>query len=215
MINFNKEHILKPSIILLFIVSLVFCQEDIKTIVKKNSSDFSLSSALILGIIEAESNFNNKAVSNKKAIGLMQIVPKTAGIEANIYLNNDTTAPHDTTLMKPEENIKYGCAVITVLNKRYFKKIKNDKSKMYCVIAAYNTGAFNVTKAFVNDSDTDTIENFDSLNKYQKANINLKIAIQKINNMDHDTVLETMKENLPKYETVAYLDKVINNMKKY
>jgi membrane-bound lytic murein transglycosylase C len=206
---------MKPSIILLFIVTLIFSQENIKEIVKENSVNFSIDPALILGIIEAESNFKNHVVSKKKAIGLMQIVPKTAGIEANKYLNNDNSIPHDTILMNPENNIKYGCAMITVLNKRYFKKIKNNQSKMYCVIAAYNTGAFNVTKAFVNKSDTDTIENFDSLNKYQRAKINLDITIQKINSMSHDTVLETMKENLPHYETVAYLDKVINNMKKY
>lgn len=211
-----KGFTLKIFSFVLFFVSLIFSQENsIKEIVKKNSANFSLSYALILGIIETESNFNNVAKSNKSAIGLMQIVPVTGGIEANIFLYNDKSQPHDTILMKPEENIKFGCAILTVLNKRYFKKIDNKQSRMYCVIAAYNTGAFNVSKCFVTKDDTDTIKNFDSLNKYQRAKIKSDIAIDKINKMDHDTVLSIMKEKLHSQETVVYLDRVINNMKKY
>jgi hypothetical protein len=189
--------------------------KSIHRIVKLHSKNFSISHDLVMGIIQAESNFINKQVSNKSAKGLMQIVGKTAGIEANLLLNGNDSIPSDSILMNPEKNIKYGCAYLYILKKRYFHNVQNIKSKQLCMIAAYNTGANNVMKAFVKESDIDSIENYKSLNKYQRAKIKLDIAVNKINSLDYTEVHKTMKENLPYSETVAYIDNVLNNKENY
>lgn len=45
----------------------------------ENSRQYNFSPELILGIIETESNFNNKAISSKGARGLMQVMPMWVG----------------------------------------------------------------------------------------------------------------------------------------
>ncbi len=46
--------------------------------VKRLAPEFGLDTALVLAVIRAESNFNPKALSNKNARGLMQLIPATA-----------------------------------------------------------------------------------------------------------------------------------------
>lgn len=53
-----------------------------KPIVKKYAKKHNLSQNLVYAIIKTESNFNQFALSNAGAIGLMQIVPTSAGRDA-------------------------------------------------------------------------------------------------------------------------------------
>ena len=46
--------------------------------VEKYSNEYDVDKYLILAIIKAESNFDEKAISKKKAIGLMQLLQDTA-----------------------------------------------------------------------------------------------------------------------------------------
>ncbi len=60
-------------------------KEVVKTIFSA-SKDFNVPSALVLSIIKEESDFNVNALSNKGAIGLMQLMPQTAkSIGVNPY----------------------------------------------------------------------------------------------------------------------------------
>jgi membrane-bound lytic murein transglycosylase C len=171
---------------------------------------------MVLAIAKTESRFNSKAVSNKNARGIMQIVPATAGIEAWKYVyGKDSIPPHDSVFDNPSENIKLGCAYIASLDRHYFKKIKDPISKMYCLIAAYNTGASNVAKAFVNEDDISnhiSKDEYDMLSKYRKLNVKLEIMLEKINSSDSEVVKENMLNNLPYQQTVDYLNKVLGHM---
>jgi soluble lytic murein transglycosylase-like protein len=83
--------------------------------------------ALIEAVITAESQFNPNAVSPVGAVGMMQLMPKTA----------ERFGVKDRT--DPEENILGGAKYLKVLLKRF----DNDQS---LAIAAYNAGEGNVKK---------------------------------------------------------------------
>ena len=99
-------------------------------------------------------------------------------------------------LYNANNNIKIGSAYLHIVYYRYFKKIKNPQSRLYCTIAAYNTGAGNVAKAFTG-----------------KTNVNLAASI--INNMSSKEVYKHLQANLPYDETKKYLKKVSKRVTQY
>ena len=76
---------------------------------------------LAYAVIRAESNFNPQAVSQKNALGLMQLIPETAA-------RFNVTQPLD-----PEQNIRGGLAYLRWLL-AYFK------GDVPLAVAAYNAG---------------------------------------------------------------------------
>ena len=116
--------------------------------VKTNAQKFELPIPLIFAIIQTESNFNPFAKSHIPAFGLMQIVPKTAGVDTYKFLHKSDRMPSANYLYNGENNIELGSTYLHILYYRYLKKIKDPTSRMYCTIAAYNTGAGNIAYAF-------------------------------------------------------------------
>ncbi|WP_299791672.1 transglycosylase SLT domain-containing protein [uncultured Shewanella sp.] len=153
--------------------------------------------SLIYAVMETESDFNPLAVSPVFALGLMQVVPTTAGIDVNQYLYNDPTPPAKSTLFQPPQNVLFGTTYIKLLYFSYFTKIDDPTSRLYCTIAAYNTGMGNVAKVFNGDSM--------SVNK----------AAKKINGMTSEQVYQQLLRNLPAQETRDYLVKVLAAMRYY
>lgn len=155
-----------------------------------------LDASLVLAVIQTESAFNPMAQSAVPAYGLMQIVPKTAGLDATEYVYGKQTLLAPSALFNPDQNIELGAAYLWILNNRYLKSITNPESRYYCMVAAYNTGAGNVAKAFTG-----------------KRNVNRAAKI--INKMSADEVYAHLVKNLPYEETQNYLKKVVKREKNY
>jgi len=116
--------------------------------IKKASKKQAIPLELTFAIMHTESYFNPRARSHIPAFGLMQIVPKSAGIDAYFYLYKKKKLLSSSYLYDSANNITIGTAYLHLLYYRYLRKIKNPQSRLYCTIAAYNTGAGNIAYAF-------------------------------------------------------------------
>ena len=164
--------------------------------VSKNSKEFEMPVELLFAIMQTESDFNPFAKSHIPAFGLMQIVPRSAGKDAFRFLKKRGDMPSATYLYNSSNNIEMGSAYLHILYYRYLKKIKNPKSRLYCTIAAYNTGAGNIAWAFTRTH-------------------NMNKAAPKINKLSSDEVYEKLLSDLKYDEPKHYLKRVSKRMKVY
>lgn len=96
-------------------------ESEITDLVRNLAPKYALDPKLVLAVIEAESNFNPKALSPKKAQGLMQLIPQTAE-------RFGVTDPWD-----PEQNLHGGMAYLRWLLDHFDGDIK-------LALAGYNAG---------------------------------------------------------------------------
>ena len=120
--------------------------------VYKYSEENNIDPLLTFAIIKAESNFNENAVSNSNAIGLMQLVESTAEeiVEKDLNITFKTNM-----LYNAEYNIKIGTTYYAKLLKRYDGNIGIS-------LAAYNAGIGKVDKWMqdgIINSDGSDLEN--------------------------------------------------------
>ncbi len=162
----------------------------------KNASRFEIPVALVFAIMQTESNFNPFAKSHIPAFGLMQIVPHSAGKDVYRYLYKRDGMPSSTYLYNSDNNIEMGSVYLKILYYRYLRKIKNPESRLYCTIAAYNTGAGNIAWAFTKHT-------------------NMNKATPKINVMTPDEVYNHLLNNLKYDEPKHYLKRVTRRMSAY
>lgn len=152
--------------------------------------------SLVFAVIETESNFNPSAKSHIPAYGLMQIVPVSAGKDASKYLFGKEKLLSPSYLYNSDNNIAIGGAYLHILYHRYLSKIDDSTSRLFCTIAAYNTGAGNVAKSFTGGT-------------------NINKAVRKINNMTAIEVYRHLRKNLPHDETKKYIKRVATRLAKY
>lgn len=100
---------------------------DLEPMIARHSDAQNLDPRLVRALIQAESGYNVKAVSNKGAIGLMQLMPDTAS-ELNIR------NPYD-----PDQNIRGGTMYLRQMLDHFAGKVE-------LAIAAYNAGPGAVEK---------------------------------------------------------------------
>lgn len=172
---------------------------EIKPYAKEYSAAMDIPVPLIVAMIHTESSFNPLAVSHIPAYGLMQVVPTSAGIDVNEFLHSKREPLEKDYLFIAEQNVEAGSAYLHLLNNRYLKKIANPTSRLYCAIAAYNTGVGNVTRAFTDGQSTNLSNN----------------VVDEINAMQPQQVYELLLDKLPYEETRKYLEKVRTRMDKY
>ena len=163
---------------------------------KKIADKEKLPLTLVMAVMETESAFNPMAKSGVPAYGLMQIVPRSAGQDATAYLFGKAKILSPSYLYDSDNNIKIGAAYLHILYFRYLKKIENPVSRLYCAIAAYNTGAGNVARAFIGTT-------------------NIGKASTKINKLTPKQVYQKLRTKLPYEETQRYVKKVSRKMQKY
>ena len=157
--NAKKLLLLAVAIIILTVI-VVICinklmikilyKKEYSEYVSKYSTEYEVDENLIYALIKAESNFKADAISNKNAIGLMQLMPATAEEVAstnNIELTEEN-------ILEPEVNIEIGTTYISSLLKKY--------ECTEIALAAYNAGIGNVDKWIENGTikaDGSNIEN--------------------------------------------------------
>lgn len=134
-----------------------------KDIVKEFSATYNVEPALVFAVMEQESMFNPEATSWVPAYGLMQLVPESGGTDAYRYVYGKSWIPTRSYLFNPRNNIELGTAYLSMLQKQ-FSKIKDSDCRRLCVIASYNTGAGNVSRAFT--GDTNISKAFKHINSY-------------------------------------------------
>ena len=164
--------------------------------VAKNYREFQLPQELLFAIMQTESDFNPFAKSHIPAFGLMQIVPRTAGRDSYKFLFKKDLKPSASYLYNSKNNIQMGSAYLHILYYRYLKKIKDPQSRLYCTIAAYNTGAGNIAWAFTKTH-------------------NMNKAAPYINRLTPDEVYSRLLKDLKYDEPKHYLKRVTKRMKVY
>ena len=164
--------------------------------VHRYCKEFKVDMALVLAVIHTESAFNPLAQSHVPAFGLMQIVPNSAGKDVQKLIYKRDQAPSSSMLFNPDINIQHGCAYLHILNYRYLKAIKDKASREHCCIAAYNTGAGNVAKAFTGKT-------------------NVTSAAKIINNMSSDEVYLHLRKHLKYKEARDYVKRVNEHKELY
>jgi soluble lytic murein transglycosylase len=107
------------------------------------SKRFAIDSLLIKVVMKKESNLNPRAVSNTGAVGLMQVMPKTA-LEIANQLN---IADYSNKNLKDAE-------INIMLGTYYLKKLLNYyNNNLILALAAYNAGIGNVENWYSKDSE--------------------------------------------------------------
>ncbi|TCP88815.1 membrane-bound lytic murein transglycosylase C [Cricetibacter osteomyelitidis] len=121
-------------------------------LIRKATRRYNIDESLILGIMQTESSFNPYAISYANAIGLMQIVPHTAG--RDIFRDKGMGGqPSKSYLFDPEKNIDAGVMYLSILRNNYLAGIENPTSMRYAMISAYNSGAGAVLRVFDDDKE--------------------------------------------------------------
>ena len=116
--------------IFLFVVfNFVIYPKKYDDYVSKYAEQYNIEIPLVYAIIKAESNFNPRAKSKSGAMGLMQLIPRTANWIAGELNEKDFTVDN---LYDPETNVKFGCF--------YLNYLFNKFGDMKVVICAYNAG---------------------------------------------------------------------------
>ena len=136
-----------------------FYKDNYREYVEEYASKYDVDKNLIFAIIKAESNFNENAISNAKAKGLMQVMDSTAkDISKDLQIEVD-----EETILIPEINIEIGTKYISMMISKY--------KSINLALAAYNAGSGNVDKWIENGTlkdDGSNIENipFKETNNY-------------------------------------------------
>ncbi|SUB23257.1 membrane-bound lytic murein transglycosylase C [Avibacterium avium] len=161
--------------------------------VRRAARRYNLDESLILGIMQTESSFNPYAISYANAIGLMQVVPRTAGRDV-FQMKGRAGQPSKSYLFDPEKNIDAGASYLWLLQNKYLDGITNPTSKRFAMISAYNSGAGAVLRVFHEDKD---------------------MAIEQINRLYPEQVYRILTTAHPSSQARNYLIKVDKAQKSY
>lgn len=119
----------------------------LQDVVQRYASFYQLEKALVNAVIKVESDFNPNAVSRKGALGMMQLMPKTA----RMLQVRDT--------LDPEENIRGGSRYLRMMLDQF-------KGDLDLALAAYNAGPTAVRNYGGIPPYSETIRYVDKVKRY-------------------------------------------------
>lgn len=105
-----------------------------------------LDPALIHAVITAESAYRPDAVSDRGAVGLMQLIPESGARDAYRYLYGADGIPVAEGLHRPDVNIWLGSAYLRMLMDQHLAAIP-EPARTPLALAAYNWGIGNLQVA--------------------------------------------------------------------
>jgi soluble lytic murein transglycosylase-like protein len=117
-------------------------REQVRVMIDEVAKQYGVERELVRAVVGAESNFNAHAVSRVGAVGLMQVMPATAG---------DYGVTSTTALFDPKTNLRTGTRHL----KRLLEKYKGDYGR---VIMAYNAGEGVVDRTNSNVTYRETLD---------------------------------------------------------
>lgn len=126
-------------LLLLFIGSplrQIYAPIKYRGLVKHYAGKYNLDWLLVMSIVFHESRFRYKAVSNKGAIGLMQIMPSTGGEIAEKLGWQDFS---EENLFRPIVNLEFGCYYFSGLLRQFNNDVR-------LALAAYNAGKGSISR---------------------------------------------------------------------
>ena len=169
--------------VLMLCFALVFAYLSIKYPLKFEkeislaANEFGIEKKLIASIINAESSFNENAVSKKGAVGLMQVLPSTASWVSLTNFNFEKEVG-ESELFSPLTNIRVGTCYIKYLLEKF--------GNLNVALCAYNAGEGTVLKWLENKEISSngktllTIPFLETRNYVEKVEKNLKIYAKKL-----------------------------------
>lgn len=158
-----------------------------RPLVENCARRYGLSPALVFAIIHSESTFSIDLVSHRSAMGLMQLLPTTAGDEIHRFLYGSKGNVTFDELRRPEINIRYGTAYIHILMTRYFGGVRDALSRELCMLAAYNMGPNRLLRYFGRTQEE---------------------AVAAVNALSSEELYRVLTTELPVRETRRYVAKV-------
>ncbi|MBT4522715.1 MAG: transglycosylase SLT domain-containing protein [Halieaceae bacterium] len=126
----------------------------------KSARRFELTAELVMAMIHTESAFHHDARSNRAAVGLMQVVPSTGGVEAVRHVKGPTQVPSTDALLDPHFNIEVGTAYLAFLNSHHLEFVKHPEVRMLASVAAYNWGPTRLRQMFRTHGEPQSVEAF-------------------------------------------------------
>ncbi len=161
----------------------------------KPEGGFKLDKALLYAIMKNESGFISTAISPQGALGLMQVMPETAG-----YISNYDPQQAAQALMIPEKNISLGQKYL-----QYLMKQRDIGRNLFYVLSAYNAGPGNFGKWRENIQDGNDPLLFlelipaDETREYVQNVVADYWIYKSLFKEDHDSILEIASGNWPMY----------------
>lgn len=194
----RKKIVICFSVLFIFIVFLILFKDSIlkifypkkyEEIVSLYAEEYNVNENLIYAVIKAESDFDENAVSNKNALGLMQIMEDTAKdiAKKNNIKVDENNARQD--ILDINNNINIGTKYLATLLEKY--------QNTELALAAYNAGTGNVDNWIekkILKEDGSNIENI----PYKETNNYVRIILQnyKIYKMLYDKTRQIKKNEI-------------------
>lgn len=166
------------------------------SLVLEYSDKYTLDPRLVFAVIHTESFFNPVAISKEPAFGLMQIVPRSGGVDAYEFLYGVKKVLKSDYLYDARKNVELGTAYLTVLRDRYLKGVSSEAQQYPLMIAAYNGGIGTVANAVTGRKNLDGIPVV-------------------VNQMRPEQIVSLLLNNINRAETEDYLIKVLERMAIY
>jgi Transglycosylase SLT domain len=127
---------------------------EVQSMITEVASLYGVERALVQAVVAAESNYDAHAVSPAGAVGLMQVMPATAG---------DYGVSQTPALFDPKTNLKTGTRHL----KRLLEKYDNDFGR---VIMAYNAGEGVVDRTNSNVTFRETLDYTEAVINHYRRN---------------------------------------------